>query len=69
MKFSKKKLSCKGFYWWRRTADDQAEMLFYYGDDFPNVKLFGKDESFPLSELLDWFPDVEYAGPIPEPES
>lgn len=68
MKFCKDGLKGKGFYWWRRSAQDRAEMLFYFGDDFPNVLLFERDESFPLSELVDWFPELEYAGPIPEPQ-
>lgn len=69
MSFSKTPPGLEGYYWWRRDNEARSEILFYYGESFPNVMLLERDESFPLQELIDWCPEAEFAGPIPEPTS
>ena len=57
-----------GYYWWQEAPGERPDMLFYYGDDHPNVLLSSRDESFPLAELVAFYPNLRFAGPIPEPE-
>jgi hypothetical protein len=68
LQFSAKRPETMGYYWWQRAPGERPEMLLYYGDDFPNVTLFSRDESMPLQELVDFAPDLRFAGPILEPK-
>lgn len=29
--------------------------------------MFSRDETLPLSELVDFYPEIQFAGPIPVP--
>lgn len=69
LQFSPKLPDTLGYYWWQEAQGIRPDMLFYYGDDFPNVLLSSRDESFPLTELVAFYPKLRFAGPIPEPEA
>ena len=57
-----------GYYWWKRVPEEKADVLRFFGPDFPYVMIFESAEAVPLTELLDFNPSIQFAGPFFPPE-
>ena len=56
-----------GHYWWIQSPGQTPDILQYFGEELPHVLMFSRDETLPLSELVDFYPEIQFAGPIPVP--